>query len=49
MSLSEFPDTLSLVILNFCGHIGDRSICGEKFFDLSPPPPFLRLRLLMSN
>jgi hypothetical protein len=31
MSLSEFPDTLSPVILNFGGHIGDRSICGEKF------------------
>jgi hypothetical protein len=29
MVLSEFPDTLSPVILNFGGHIGDRSICGE--------------------
>jgi hypothetical protein len=29
MGLSEFPDTLSLVILHFGGHISDRSICGE--------------------
>jgi hypothetical protein len=29
MVLSEFPDTLSPVILNFGGHIGDRSVCGE--------------------
>jgi hypothetical protein len=49
MSLSEFPDTLSPVVLNFGGHIGDRNICGEKFFDLSPPPLFFRLRLSLSH
>jgi hypothetical protein len=27
MGLSEFPDILSLVILHFCGHIGDRGLC----------------------
>jgi hypothetical protein len=29
MGLSEFPDTLSPVILHFGCHIGDQSICGE--------------------
>jgi cellulose synthase/poly-beta-1,6-N-acetylglucosamine synthase-like glycosyltransferase len=27
MGLSEFPDTLPLVILHFGGDIGDRSLC----------------------
>ncbi len=29
MGLSEFPDTLLLVVLHFGGHLGDRNICGE--------------------
>jgi hypothetical protein len=29
MGLSEFSDTLSLVILNFGGAIGEKSPCGE--------------------
>jgi hypothetical protein len=29
MGLSEFPDTLSPVILHFGGDIGDKSPCGE--------------------
>jgi hypothetical protein len=29
MGLSEFPDTLVLVILHFGGHIGDGSLCDE--------------------
>jgi hypothetical protein len=29
MSLSEFPDTLSPVILHFGGAIGDKSPCSE--------------------
>jgi hypothetical protein len=45
MGLSKFPDTLSLVILHFSGHISDRSICGEisliyRRFTVSPTSPF---------
>jgi hypothetical protein len=29
MGLSEFPDTLSPVILHFGGAIGEKSPCGE--------------------
>jgi hypothetical protein len=29
MGLSEFPDTLSPVILNFSGAIGEKSPCDE--------------------
>jgi hypothetical protein len=48
MGLSEFPDTLSPVILNFGGAIGEKSPCGEFFSDPPPPPPFLLLRLLIN-
>ncbi len=31
MGLSEFPDILTPVILNFGGAIGEKSPCGEFF------------------
>jgi hypothetical protein len=47
MGLSEFPDTLSPVILNFGGHIGDGSLCLE--ISLIRRRAFSLLRLLITT